>query len=144
MKLDKESDTVSRSLLSNSPDIVVSTPARAWHNVKLGALSLKSVRNLVLDEADLLLSYGYREDLESLAQSMPKGVQTILTTATMNDVQLVESLFLRDPVQLDLHEPEAENALITQYVVRCGEDDKFLFAYLIFKLKLIKGKWYAC
>jgi ATP-dependent RNA helicase DDX56/DBP9 len=134
---------VSRSLLANSPDLVIATPARAWHNAKSGALSLKDLTLLVLDEADLLMSYGYREDLESLAQGMPKGVQTILTTATLNDVQLMESLFLRDPVRFDLQGSEEEKNLVTQFVVKCSEDDKFLFAYLMFKLKLIKGKWYV-
>lgn len=40
---DKVSDAVQRSLLSNSPDIVVSTPSRAWTNITSSALDRKSV-----------------------------------------------------------------------------------------------------
>jgi ATP-dependent RNA helicase DDX56/DBP9 len=71
-------DAVSKSLLSNSPDIVVATPARAWHNIKNSALSVESLTHFVLDEADLVLSYGYSDDLQNIADAIPRGIQTIL------------------------------------------------------------------
>lgn len=55
---DRVPDAVSKSLLSDSPDIVVATPARAWHNIKSAALLADNLTYLVLDEADLVLSYG--------------------------------------------------------------------------------------
>lgn len=116
---DKVSDAVQRSLLSNSPDIVVSTPARAWNNVKTSALDLKNLTHLVLDEADLLLSYGYDEDLENVSRSMPKGVQTILMSATLTEeVDTLKGIFCRNPVLLDLKEKEAEGEGVSQYVVK--------------------------
>lgn len=57
---DRVPDAVSKSLLSNSPDIVVATPARAWHNIKSAALLVDALTHLVIDEADLVLSYGTR------------------------------------------------------------------------------------
>lgn len=87
MKLsEKVPDAVSKSLLSNSPDVVVATPARAWHNVKNSALSLENLTHLVLDEADLVLSYGYDEELQSLAGVIPKGIQTILMSMASHNV----------------------------------------------------------
>jgi ATP-dependent RNA helicase DDX56/DBP9 len=116
---DKISVAVQRSLLSNSPDIVVSTPSRAWTNVSSEAFSLDKLTHLVLDEADLVLSYGYEEDLQNLAKSMTKGVQTILTSATLtSEVDTLKGIFCREPVLLDLEEPEAEGEGVTQYVVR--------------------------
>ncbi|RSL68320.1 ATP-dependent RNA helicase DBP9 [Fusarium duplospermum] len=138
---DKVSNAVQRALLSNSPDIVISTPATAWHNVNSSALSLDKLTHLVLDEADLVLSYGYSEDLESLARSVPKGVQVMMMSATLTDeVDTLKGIFRRDPTLLDLKEKEAEGEGITQFVAKCGEDEKFLLAYVIFKLRLIKGK----
>ncbi|KAH6990303.1 P-loop containing nucleoside triphosphate hydrolase protein [Ilyonectria destructans] len=138
---DKVSSAVQRALLSNSPDIVISTPATAWHNLNSSALSLEKLTHLVLDEADLVLSYGYNEDLENLSRSIPKGVQVMMMSATLTDeVDTLKGIFRRDPTLLDLKEKEAEGEGITQFVAKCGEDEKFLLAYVIFKLKLIKGK----
>ncbi|KAH0499727.1 hypothetical protein TgHK011_006902 [Trichoderma gracile] len=142
---DKLTDAVQRSLLSTCPDIVISTPARAWHNVNgnSGALSLEKLAYLVLDEADLLLSYGYSEDLESLSFSLPKGIQTIMMSATLTtEVDSLKKIFYRDqqPTLLDLEEPDAEGEGVTQLVTKCGEDEKFLLIYVIFKLQLVKGK----
>lgn len=138
---DQVSEAVQRSILSSGPDIVISTPARIWQNLNNGALSVDRLSHLVLDEADLVLSYGYDEDLQNVARSIPKGLQTILMSATLTtDVQTVQGLFCRDPTVLDLEEPEAEGEGVSQYVVKCGEDEKFLLIYVIFKLQLIKGK----
>jgi len=115
---DKVSAAVQRSLLSNSPDIVVATPARAWSNVESGALSLDKLTHLVLDEADLVLSYGYREDLQSVARALPKGVQTILMSATLTgEVTELKGILCRNPTLLDLEEKETVSD-VTQYYVK--------------------------
>lgn len=138
---DQVSEAVQRSILSSAPDVVISTPARAWQNISNGALSAENLTHLVLDEADLVLSYGYDEDLQNIARSIPKGLQTILMSATLTtDVDTVKGLFCRDPTVLDLEEPDAEGEGVSQFYVKCGEDEKFLLAYVIFKLQLVKGK----
>ncbi|PBP26687.1 putative ATP-dependent RNA helicase dbp9 [Diplocarpon rosae] len=137
----KVSDAVQRSLLADSPDIVIATPARASINLNTAAFSLENLAHLVIDEADLVLSYGYDEDLQNVAKVMPKGVQTILMSATLTtEVETLKGLFCRNPVVLKLEEAEAEGEGVSQFVVKCAEDEKFLLAYVIFKLKLIKGK----
>lgn len=116
---DKVSDAVQRSLLSASPDIVVSTPARVWHHIKNSGFSLENLKQLVLDEADLVLSYGYDEDLQSIATSLPKGVQNILTSATLTaEVDTLKKLFCQNATFLDLAEPDAEGEGVSQYVVK--------------------------
>ncbi|KAM0341560.1 hypothetical protein ACHAPU_010010 [Fusarium lateritium] len=138
---DKVSNAVQRALLSNSPDIVISTPSTAWQNVNSSSLSIDKLTHLILDEADLVLSYGYSEDLENLSRVVPKGVQVMMMSATLTEeVDTLKGIFRRDPTLLDLKEKEAEGEGITQFVAKCGEDEKFLLAYVIFKLKLIKGK----
>lgn len=120
---DKLSDAVQRSLLSNTPDIVISTPARARHNVDSAALSLESLSFLVLDEADLILSYGYSEDMDSLSRLIPKGVQTIMMSATLSaELDGLKAMFHREPTLLDLEEPEADGEGITHYVVKYVPD----------------------
>ncbi|QSZ31388.1 hypothetical protein DSL72_000953 [Monilinia vaccinii-corymbosi] len=135
------SDAVQRSLLADSPDIVITTPARASLNANVSALTLTNLTHMVIDEADLVLSYGYDEDLQNVAKIMPKGVQTILMSATLTtEVETLKGLFCRNPEVLKLEEAEDEGEGISQFVVKCAEDEKFLLVYVIFKLKLIKGK----
>ncbi|KAF9736427.1 ATP-dependent DNA/RNA helicase [Paraphaeosphaeria minitans] len=135
----KESDVVQKAKLAEIPDIVVATPARAAANI--GALSLKTLATLVIDEGDLILGYGFKDDLETVSQNMPKGVQIYLMSATLStDVEAVQALFCRDPVILKLDDLEKDAKLVKQYVIPCAEPDKFLLAYSLFKLQLIRGK----
>lgn len=146
-------------MLSDFPDIVVSTPARALANLGSSALSLGSLTHLVVDEADLVLSYGYDEDMHALAKAVPRGVQTFLMSATLtSEVDTLKGLFCRNPVILKLEDKDEQGAGVSQFVVkwvfclsctdlmltlyssRCAEDEKFLLTYVIFKLQLIKGK----
>ena len=158
----KVPDAVQRTLLAESPDIVVATPARAAQNVQSSALSVDKLAHLVIDEADLVLSYGYEDDLQTIADAVPKGVQTFLMSATLTtEVNDLKGLFCRDPVILDFHESASDSEGVSQYVVQyvsflaplyrflrllicsgnsCAEDEKFLLIYVIFKLQLIKGK----
>lgn len=115
----KVSDAVQRSLLTDSPDIVIATPARAALNLGTSSLSLDNLAHLIIDEADLVLSYGYDDDLQNVAKIMPKGVQTILMSATLtSEVETLKGLFCRNPTVLQLEEAETEGEGVSQYVVK--------------------------
>ncbi|KAG7444269.1 DEAD-domain-containing protein [Guyanagaster necrorhizus] len=132
-----------RTLLSDKPDIVVATPTRALALLQSKTLLLTDLESLVIDEADLILSYGHDETIRQIFSGMylPKVFQSFLMSATMTeDVELLKGLTLRNPVILRLEQGEDEAANLTQYSVKCSEVDKFLLTYVILKLKLIKGK----
>ncbi|KAF7310047.1 ATP-dependent RNA helicase dbp9 [Mycena indigotica] len=132
-----------RTLLSDKPDIVIATPSRALVLMQSKALSVSFLESLVIDEADLILSYGHNEDVKQIFSGafLPKVYQSFLMSATMTeDVELLKGLTLRNPAILKLEEDEDEAANLTQYSVSCTEIDKFLLTYVILKLKLIKGK----
>ena len=98
---------------------MIATPARAALNLGSASLSLENLAHLVIDEADLVLSYGYDEDLQNVSKSMPKGVQTILMSATLtSEVETLKGLFCRNPAVLQLEEPEVEGEGVSQYVVK--------------------------
>ncbi|KAJ7186685.1 DEAD-domain-containing protein [Mycena filopes] len=132
-----------RTLLSDKPDIVIATPSRALALMQSKALIVSSLESLVIDEADLILSYGHDEDVRQIFSGafLPKVYQSFLMSATMTeDVEMLKGLTLRNPAILRLEEDEDEAANLSQYAVRCSEADKFLLTYVILKLKLIKGK----
>jgi ATP-dependent RNA helicase DDX56/DBP9 len=130
-----------RTQLSQSPEIIVSTPSRVLHHVTSSKLSLQSVQSLVIDEADLVLSYGHEADLQQISTLLPKTVQTYLMSATLTDeIHTLKTAMCRNPAILKLEEAERETDTLIQYYVECTEDDKFLLIYVILKLKLLKGK----
>ncbi|KAF2114181.1 P-loop containing nucleoside triphosphate hydrolase protein [Lophiotrema nucula] len=136
----KEKDVVQVAKLAEVPDVVVATPGRASALVAAGSLGLKSLRSLVVDEGDLVLGYGFQEDLERLAGVVPRGTQIFLMSATLStELDSLKGLFARDPVLLNLDDVE-EKALVKQYAIRSAEDEKFLLLYAMFVLKLLKGK----
>jgi ATP-dependent RNA helicase DDX56/DBP9 len=135
------SDAVLHALLQDAPDVLVSTPARAIQNLNKGSIDLQDLSHLVIDEADLVLSYGHESDINALAQAVPRGVQTVLMSATLTtEVDTLKGLLCREPVVLKLEDKEENGQDLVQYVVKCGEDEKFLLIYVILKLQLIKGK----
>ena len=115
----KVPESVQRSFLANSPDIVIATPGRAALHLGTSALSLEGLSILAIDEADLVLSYGYEDDLKNIAQSIPNGVQTLLMSATLTaEVDTLKTLYCRDPVVVEAESQQADDGGITQYIVK--------------------------
>jgi len=64
-------------------NLVIGTPGRVMDHMRRGTLSLQNVRMVVLDEADEMLSMGFREDIETILKDVPENRQTVLFSATM-------------------------------------------------------------
>ena len=58
--------------LQNIPDIIVSTPAKIVHQVRTNNLDLSEIHSIAIDEADLILSFGYNEDVTFITSQLPK------------------------------------------------------------------------
>uniref|UniRef100_A0A8C7C595 RNA helicase n=1 Tax=Neovison vison TaxID=452646 RepID=A0A8C7C595_NEOVI len=138
-------DTASqRAVLMEKPDIVVGTPSRILNHLQQASLVLRdSLELLVLDEADLLFSFGFEEELKSLLCHLPRIYQAFLMSATFNeDVQALKELVLHNPVTLKLQESQLPGPdQLRQFQVVCQtEEDKFLLLYALLKLSLVRGK----
>ncbi|TRY73717.1 hypothetical protein TCAL_11091 [Tigriopus californicus] len=132
-----------RPLLAELPDIVVGTPARVLAHLRAGHVDVRaSLDILVIDEADLIFSFGYEADIKAILPFLPSVVQTVLTSATLTeDVLKLKKLILHNAVTLKLEEPSLpEASQLTQYQIKLEEEDKFILIYALFKLKLIQGK----
>lgn len=69
--------------LAANPQIVVGTPGRTLDLIKRKKLDLSNIRWVVLDEADEMLSMGFKEDLDAILENAPEEKQTLLFSATM-------------------------------------------------------------
>ncbi|XP_048585056.1 probable ATP-dependent RNA helicase DDX56 isoform X2 [Nematostella vectensis] len=132
-----------KPLLMDKPDIVVGTPSGILGHIQAKNMDLKdSLQMLVIDEADLVFSYGYEDDLKVLLSHLPKIYQAFLMSATLtDDVKALKKLVLHNPVTLKLNESQLpEDDRLVQYLIKCEPDDKFLLIYTLLKLRLVRGK----
>eukprot|EP01063_Lacrimia_lanifica_P016746 TRINITY_DN232_c0_g1_i5.p1 TRINITY_DN232_c0_g1~~TRINITY_DN232_c0_g1_i5.p1 ORF type:complete len:405 (+),score=193.75 TRINITY_DN232_c0_g1_i5:63-1277(+) len=81
--------------------IAVGTPGRVLDVIKRGALKAETIKSLVLDEADEMLSQGFHEQVYDIFRFLPKDVQVCLFSATMPPeiVELTQK-FMRDPIRI--------------------------------------------
>lgn len=70
------SDAVTqRHLLAERPDIVISTPAKILVHLQSGAMDMKKLESLIVDEADLIFSFGFEKDFKKLVDYLPPVYQ---------------------------------------------------------------------
>ncbi len=69
--------------IERHPQVVVGTPGRTLDLIKRGKLKVDEIRWVVLDEADEMLSMGFKDDLDAILENSPEEKQTLLFSATM-------------------------------------------------------------
>ena len=69
--------------LKQGAQIVIGTPGRVMDHMRRGTLRLETVKMVILDEADVMLNMGFREDIETILKDAPKERQTVFFSATM-------------------------------------------------------------
>lgn len=67
----------------NPPHVVVGTPGRVLHMITSRTLSVSNVCTLVLDEADEMLTQGFRQQLVEIFQTLNENIQIVFCSATM-------------------------------------------------------------
>lgn len=144
-KIVKGNDTVE---ISSVADIVVGTPAaiaKATEGAKSKVLS--EVDCVVVDEADLVLSYGYTKDTETVLERIPRTAQAMLLSATLEaeGMEGFKKIVLRRPLTIKITsdgDMEDDNlAGAAHYVARLkNHKDRYLVAYAMLRLNVICGK----
>jgi ATP-dependent RNA helicase DeaD len=87
-------------------DVVIATPGRALDHLRRGSLDMRTVRMVVLDEADEMLDMGFAEDIEAVLQQAPENRQTVLFSATMPPrIEAIAKRNQRDPVRIRIAKP---------------------------------------
>lgn len=138
--LSDDSTSVQQYRLKSKPDIVITTPARIVQHIKAGSVDLSNVHSLVIDEADLILSFGYAEDVQLITSKMPKIFQGLLMSATLSpELDKFKRVLLHNPAVLKLEESQSVGHLL-QFYLKSSEADKYLTLYVFLKLGLLQGK----
>ncbi len=115
--------------LADGIDVLVATPGRMFDLISQGAISLKRVDTLVLDEADQMLDLGFINDIKSIKRKLFKKHQTLFFSATINKeikklaFSQVKSSAIR--IQISPEDPVSKN--VSHFVMFVEMDDKRFF-----------------
>jgi translation initiation factor 4A len=105
-------------ILRSGVHIVVGTPGRVHHMVEDGSLSLAAVRVFCLDEADEMLSKGFKDQIYTIFKFLPENVQVCLFSATLPlEILDITSRFMRDPIRILVKKEELTLEGIKQFYI---------------------------
>ena len=107
--------------LKKGPQIVVGTPGRTNDLIRRKKLIIGNIDRLILDEADEMLSMGFKEDLEAIIQQTPKKKQILLFSATMTQkVVGVTKKYMKNSLEIAVARVNraADNVEHIYYVVK--------------------------
>jgi len=127
----------SADLRTNCPHVVVGTAGRVYDMCRRRSLLTDSIKVFILDEADEMLSKGFKDQMYDIFQFLHDNVQVALFSATMPDEMLALSeKFMRDPVRIVMKTEELTLECIQQYYIALKDDHtkyetlKDLFSFL--------------
>lgn len=110
--------------LQNGVHIVVGTPGRVYDMINRRALRLDAVKLFVLDEADEMLSRGFKDQIYDVFKFLPEKVQVALFSATMPlDVLEVTQRFMREPIRILVKRDELTLEGIKQFYIAIEREE---------------------
>lgn len=110
--------------LESGVQVIVGTPGRVNDMIQRGALKTDKIKMFVLDEADEMLSRGFKDQIYEVFKSLPNDVQVVLLSATMpSEVLEVTKKFMRDPIQILIKKEELTLEGIRQFFIYIDKED---------------------
>ena len=98
--------------------IVIGTPGRVFHMLSKGYLNTDRLKLFVLDEADVMLDAGFKDQTYEIFSYLPETVQVALFSATLpRDVLDVAEKFMRDPVRILVKKEELTLEGVSQFYI---------------------------
>ncbi|EGF78121.1 hypothetical protein BATDEDRAFT_33571 [Batrachochytrium dendrobatidis JAM81] len=110
--------------LQAGPHVVVGTPGRVFDMINRGALRANKIKMFVLDEADEMLSRGFKEQIYNVFQLLSSEIQVVLLSATMPaDVLEVTKSFMVDPKRILVKRDELTLEGIKQFYIAVEKEE---------------------
>ena len=112
------------SNLKKNPDIIVGCPGRIYDMLTRKKFLANNLKILVLDEADEMLSYGFKEQIHNIFQYLPNDIQLAFFSATIPP--MVETLIekvMRNPIKILVKAEQLTLEGIEQYYVALDDED---------------------
>jgi len=106
--------------------IIVGTPGRTKDLINRRVLKLDLVNKVVLDEADEMLSMGFKEDLNYILDTTSKNRQTMLFSATMSrEIRSISKKFMKDAKEITVEKLNSGAKNVEHHVYNVSSKDKY-------------------
>jgi ATP-dependent RNA helicase DeaD len=115
-----------KTALKRNPAIVVGTPGRMQHHIRTGSLRIEKLQYFILDEADEMLNFGFREEIEEMLEKTPKKKKVLLFSATMpKTIMNIVHKYMGEYDMVKVAAKDMTNENITQKYYCVHRHDKF-------------------
>lgn len=119
-----QTDREELSSKESCPHVIVGSAGRVYDMIYRKYLSIINVKVFVLDEADEMLSRGFKEQIYNIFNMLPSTVQVALFTATLpENILELSTKFMRDPVNITMKAEELTLECIKQYYIAMHNDN---------------------
>lgn len=123
-----------KAALAKGVDILIATPGRMFDLMSQGDLSIKGVKHLVLDEADLMLDLGFADDIKGVLGHLPKKRQTLFFSATISKhIKKLAYDVVRNAIRIQISPKNPVSKNVDHAVLFLEMDDKRFFLENILK-----------
>eukprot|EP01114_Cavostelium_apophysatum_P011366 TRINITY_DN255_c0_g1_i1.p1 TRINITY_DN255_c0_g1~~TRINITY_DN255_c0_g1_i1.p1 ORF type:complete len:410 (+),score=127.00 TRINITY_DN255_c0_g1_i1:135-1364(+) len=110
--------------LENGVHVVSGTPGRVFDMISRRSLRTRNIKMLVLDEADEMLSKGFKEQIYDVYRYLPPATQVVVVSATLtNDVLEMTKKFMSDPIRILVKRDEITLEGIKQFFVAVEKEE---------------------
>jgi len=116
-------DEDARILKNTPPHVITGCPGRVFDMMRRNHIICKNIRLVVLDEADEMLSIGFKEQIYNILQNLRNDIQVALFSATLPDyIDSITGKFMRNPVKIHVKVEQLTLEGISQYYVAVEDD----------------------
>ena len=113
-----------RGDLRKNPHIVIGTPGRILDMIHRRDLQTTNIQSLVLDEADEILSYGFKDNIHDIIQCLPKETQICLFSATLpTEILELTTKFMNEPEKVLVKKEQLTLEGIQQFFINIKHND---------------------
>ncbi len=117
-------DQTIQNIKTNSPHIIIGCPGRIHDMLKRKRLPVNDFKILIMDEADELLSFGFKDQVYNIFQHMPPTIQVALFSATIpEELNKLTDKFMRNPVKILVKNEQLTLEGIRQYYIALENDE---------------------
>jgi len=118
-------DSDKESLIKEIPHIIVGTPGRIHDMIRRKYINTEHLEMLIVDEADEMLSFGFKAQMYKIFQYIPENIQVSLFSATMPlELEDLAKTFMRNPIKILVKKEELTLQGISQYFINVQNDSQ--------------------
>ena len=111
--------------LKHGAAIIAGTPGRVRDHIQRGSLATDEIESVVLDEGDLMLDMGFREELEDILNAIPKGRRWLFSATMPDEVKELAGRYLDEPSILSIDDEASQHEDILHRVYRIPSQKRF-------------------